>query len=295
MSIFYSIFGFGRKGIMRILCAMLGGTIASSCISGTIKLGEPSFAVEYLTKNFPGHEFVFPKFKQYSSEDATPDIYRESLRRIVNEIKACAFDGILITHGTDTCAFFAQLAARVLSAVDLPYVITGAMRSPDVDPEEAAGNLDHAVTCLEKGMSGVVFRNKEGRRQLYKAHLIMSPDINGIYSEYEEGIDIEKKDYSEFLSNISLPRILMIPAVPGAVYSAVDYDRVIICCNHSGTASSKLEMFVRIRTLEGIPCFMAPVPAGGGVYESRKRLRDAGAVELPGTPIEGAWAEVLLR
>ena len=40
---------------------------------------------------------------------------------------------------------------------------------------------------------------------------------------------------------------------------------------------------------------MAPIPVNGGVYESREKLRNAGAIELPGMPIEGAWAEVLLR
>ncbi len=40
---------------------------------------------------------------------------------------------------------------------------------------------------------------------------------------------------------------------------------------------------------------MAPIPVCGGVYESREKLRNAGAIELPGMPVEGAWAEVLLR
>jgi len=30
-------------------------------------------------------------------------------------------------------------------------------------------------------------------------------------------------------------------------------------------------------------------------YESRKKLVEAGATELPGMPIEGAWCEALLR
>ena len=279
---------------MRILGAMLGGTISSANDSGTIKLGKTSFARDFLLEKYPSHEFVFPDFKTYSSEDATPFIYRESLRRIIDETNASEYDGILITHGTDTCAFFAQLAARVLPVLKIPFVITGSMRSPDVDPEEAEGNLAFAVRSLEEGRSGVVFRNRKGDRQLYKAHLIVSPDISGLYDEYKDGQMPEAKDHKDFFTGV-LHNILIIPSVPGAVIPDRGFDRVLICCNHSGTASSELEPLVRKWTSEGIKCYMAPVPSGVGVYESRRRLREAGAVELTGMPVEGAWAEVLLR
>ena len=280
---------------MRILGAMLGGTISSYNVSGTVKLGKPSFARDYLLENFPSHEFSFPEFNTYSSEDATPELYRDALKKIISEAGKTGFDGILITHGTDTCAFFAQLASRVLASLNIPFVITGAMRSPDIDPEEASGNLSFAVKCLEDGRTGVVFKNREGIEQLYKAHLIMSPDINGIYGEYSDGFEPEVKEYTDFLNKESLPKILTIPAVPGAVIPEEGFDRVLICCNHSGTASSELAGTIEQLTAKGIQCFMAPVPSEGGVYESRKILRQAGAVELPGMPLEGAWSEVLIR
>ena len=185
---------------MRILGAMLGGTISSYDSKGTVKLGEPSFARSVLLEKYPSHEFSFPEFKTYSSEDATPYLYRDALKKIVSE--APGFDGILITHGTDTCAFFAQLAARILGSLDIPFVITGSMRSPDKDPDEASGNLTYAVRCLEEGRSGVVFKNGRGDQQLYKAHLIMSPDINGIYPEYSEGILPEIRDWERLLQDL---------------------------------------------------------------------------------------------
>ena len=169
------------------------------------------------------------------------------------------------------------------------------MLFPIFDPDEASGNLSCAVECLEKGQTGVVFRDSEGQPRLYRAHLIMSPDISGIYSEYQEGVMPEIRDSSSFFDKERLPRVFVLPAVPGAVIPEGGFDRVLICCNHSGTASSDLEPLVRKWTSEGISCFMAPVPAGCGVYESRRRLREAGAAELQGMPLEGAWCEVLLR
>ena len=280
---------------MRILGAMLGGTISSYNSSGTVKLGEPSFARKILTETYQEHEFVFPEFDTYSSEDATPYMYRKALKKIIEETGKNSFDGILITHGTDTCAFFAQLASRVLVSSGIPFVITGSVKSPDVDPDEASGNLGLAVKCLEEGKSGVVFRDGDGSPKLYMAHLITSPDIKGIYSEYEDGITPEIMDCSDFLNRDRLPEVLVIPSVPGTVIPRDGFDRVLICCNHSGTASSDLESLVGKWTSEGIECFMAPVPLDSGVYESRKRIRDAGAIELPGMPLEGAWCEVILR
>ena len=278
---------------MRILGAMLGGTISSYNDQGTVKLGKPSFASGFLSGNFPQHEFSFPAFKTYSSEDATPYLYRDALKKITDE--ALGFDGILITHGTDTCAFFAQLAARVLGSLEIPFVITGSMKSPDVDPDEASGNLSFAVKCLEEGKSGVVFKNRDGAEQLYQAHLIMSPDINGIYSEYDDGLSLTKKDCTDFLTREKLPEILVIPAAPGSFLPEEGFDRVLICCNHSGTASVDLVPKVAEWASKGIECFMAPIPRSTGVYESRRRLTDAGAIEITGMPVEGAWSEVLLR
>lgn len=280
---------------MRILGAMLGGTISSYKVSGTVKLGTTSFVRDYLLENFPSHEFIFPEFETYSSEDATEYEFRDALKQIITEAGRSDFDGILITHGTDTCAFFAQLAVRVLASLEIPFVITGAMRSPDVDPDEAAGNLSFAVKCLEEGKTGVVFKNRAGEEQLYKAHLIMAPDIDGIFSEYSDGIEPEKRACSAFLTGEDLPKILTVPAVPGAIVPDEGFNRVLICCNHSGTARAELKDAVERFTAKGIKCYMAPIPLQGAVYESRKKLRDAGAIELPGMPIEGAWSEVLLR
>ena len=280
---------------MRILCAMLGGTISSYNASGTIKLGEPSFVRGLVTGKFRAHEFIFPEFSTYSSENATPYMYRDALKKITDEVNRGSFDGILITHGTDTCAFFAQLASRVLASLGIPFVITGSVRAPDVDPGEATGNIEFAVRCLEEGRTGVVFRDGGGVPELYGADRIVSPDIKGIYSEYEDSICPETRDFKDFLMKEKLPEILVIPAFPGTVIAQTGFDRILICCNHSGTASSELADMVRKWTSEGIMCFMAPIPSDTGVYESRSLLRDAGAVELPGMPVEGAWSEVLLR
>lgn len=280
---------------MRILGAMLGGTISSYHDEGTVRLGKPSFVRSYLLDNHPSHDFVFPEFESYSSEDATPYMYRDALKKIVENVRKSDFDGIIITHGTDTCAYFAQLAYRVLSPLGIPFAITGSVNSPDADPDEAAGNIEGALRAVTEGKSGVVFRDRSGEVRLYRADLIVSPDINGFYDEYSDGITPSEFDCAKFLAEEKLLEILVIPAVPGAVIPEKGFDRVLICCNHSGTASADLVPLVERWTSEGIRCYMAPIPVNGGVYESRQRLRDAGATELPGMPVEGAWAEVLLR
>ena len=184
---------------------------------------------------------------------------------------------------------------RVDTIKGIPFVITGAMKSPDKDPEESAYNLLFAIGCIEKGTSGVVFRNSDRIPSLYKAYAITSPDLDGIYKECKDCVEPEIKDRIDFLTRDKLPRVLVIPAFPGAVIPEDGFDRVLLCCNHSGTASAKLVPLVSKWTSEGKKVFMAPIPKKGGYYESRKKLVEAGATELPGMPIEGAWCEALLR
>ena len=205
---------------------MLGGTIASSDVSGTITLGQQSFVKDFLLEYSADNEYFFPDLEIYSSEDATPEMYREALKEIVIESRKTKFDGILITHGTDTCAIFAQLAYRVLSILGIPFVITGAIKSPDKDPEESAYNLLFAIGCIEKGTSGVVFRNSDRIPSLYKAYAITSPDLDGIYKECKDCVEPEIKDRIDFLTRDKLPRVLVIPAFPGAVIPEDGFDRV---------------------------------------------------------------------
>ena len=275
---------------MKILIEMLGGTIGSHKDGdGTVVLGRD------MSDILPeGTDAVIRSPLTYSSENATAEVYREALKAISQDIEETSPDGVLILHGTDTMAFFAQLVYRVLGGA-VPVQIVGSILPPDDPESDYKKQIEDAVRFLEEGISGVVFEERS-----IPLDRVMSAGTDGRYGEYQDaferfsGIHILVERAARFLSDEPLPRLLVIPAVPGVVIPEEGFDRVLIDCFHSGTASVSLVPYIKKWTAEGKRCFLAPLPAGGNIYESTKMLCDAGAEVLLGMPFEGAWAEALL-
>ena len=274
---------------MKILVELLGGTIGSHKDgNGTVVLGRD------MTDILPaGIDAVIRSPMTYSSENATAETYREALKAIAKDMEEICPEGVLILHGTDTMAYFAQLACRVLSGA-MPVQIAGSVLPPDDPESDYKKQIEDAVKFLSEGKSGVVC---EGRS--IPLDRVTSADIRGRYGEHPDsfehfyGKDILAERKRRFFSDEPLPKLLVIPAVPGAVIPEGGFDRVLIQCFHSGTADVSLVPHIKRWTAEGKRVFLAPVPSGGNIYESLRELCGAGAEELPGMPFEGAWAEVM--
>ncbi len=297
---------------MRILIEQFGGTIGS-CTGddGIVRLDSKNPAGD-LASGFKDIEFIFSSRLKYSSENATCGTFRDAIRQITEDIRDISPDAVLVLHGTDTMSFFAQLAVRCLSYTGIPFVITGSKLPPDQDGTDAYANVRGSIELLRTGkrLAHVVFsKSSGGDIEAIPCSLVTAADINGDYGRFPGGRDgAGETDFSgdnyrlraeKFVRSGSRLGILVIPAVPGYPYEAIDagyYRNIIICCYHSGTANSViLPQKVREWTSDGIRCYLAPVPAGGNIYESRSVLEEAGAIPVPGIPLEGCWAEVLLN
>lgn len=69
--------------------------------------------------------------------------------------KAEGYDGIVITHGTDTMAYTASMLSFMLGPIDRPVVITGAMKSIIEEETDGIDNLKDAITAAASGIHGV--------------------------------------------------------------------------------------------------------------------------------------------
>ncbi len=72
------------------------------------------------------------------------------------------YDGIVITHGTDTLAYTSSALSFILQNPNIPIVLTGSML-PITEPDsDAPGNLKTAIKFAMEGTPGiyVAFRNK---------------------------------------------------------------------------------------------------------------------------------------
>jgi len=288
----------GAPTVAKLLVTVSGGTVSSSVKDGLVKLEKESPIASYLKGKAEEIEFISPA--NYSSENARPEDYRDVLKAVSEAASESRPDGIIILHGTDTMAYFAQLAARALSHMAIPFVITGSKIPPDSEDTDAFKNIDFAVEQVINGNSGVVFTTHEGVQTIIPAGKVTSPDIYGDYGIWPDSADINfssdryKRASEAFFAAEKLHRIQVIAAAPTPGILDEGFDTVLVMCHHSGTADVKLVPKVRKWTAKGIRCFMAPVPRNSNIYESRAMLEAAGCRSLPGVPVEGAWAEALI-
>ena len=150
----------GTPTVAKLLVTVSGGTVSSSVKDGLVKLEKESPIASYLKGKAEETLFISPA--NYSSENARPEDYRDVLKAVSEAASAIRPDGILILHGTDTMAYFAQLAARALSHMSIPFVITGSKIPPDCEGTDAFSNIDFAVErSLQETAESYLQRMKE--------------------------------------------------------------------------------------------------------------------------------------
>ncbi len=293
----------------NILVCLLGGTIGSHIDGKSIKLGS-SLNDKFWNKAGAGFQLRFIEPVTYSSENATVEDYKIGLRAVIKEVEENRPDGVLILHGTDSVAYFAQLAVRVLSYLDIPVAITGSKLPPDDPRTDAIKNVKFALSLLAAGALseagrktfGIVFcESFMGESTFIQAWQATDADYYGDHKKFGvkgEEAYADRKTVMEFLEKETSPKILTIPNVPAFPYDTIDptkYDMILIEAYHSGTQNSKvLPEFVRKATEAKVRCYLAPAKNNKNSYESEDELVKAGIIKMTDVPLEGAWAQLQL-
>ena len=110
--------------------------------------------LKYVSELSEKVEFTYEDIFNLDSSNIQP----EQWRIIAAKIYDCLpdYDGVIITHGTDTMSYTAAVLSFMLQNLDKPVVLTGSqipMNRPDTD---ARTNLCTAVAAVEAGMQGVM-------------------------------------------------------------------------------------------------------------------------------------------
>ena len=139
-------------GKKRILLLTTGGTIASVPSAQGLQPAE----MDASQLVFPGreaYEITVRPLLQMDSTNIQPEewalmaacIYRERLR----------YDGVVITHGTDTMAYTASALTFLLPGLDRPVVLTGSQLPMAHPLSDAPSNLQCAFAMAASGLCGV--------------------------------------------------------------------------------------------------------------------------------------------
>jgi L-asparaginase len=132
---------------VSVLVLTTGGTIASLPDPET-GAKRPAVSGEELVASVPGLDRIaaveVEEVASQSSWNLTPADMLAVARRAAEALAGPDFDGVVVTHGTDTLEETAFLCDLTLRA-DRPVVVVGAMRTPDEPSADGPVNLLNAV------------------------------------------------------------------------------------------------------------------------------------------------------
>lgn len=141
----------------KILVVFTGGTIGSVEVGGVKEVEQAKFFVliESHKKRNPESKVVFDT-KELStkvlSENMTVDIWNRMIE-LLKEIEFDKYDGVIITHGTDTLAYSAALFSILLKHVSKPVILVSSNEMLAFPTANGHKNFEDSVSFICKGIS----------------------------------------------------------------------------------------------------------------------------------------------
>lgn len=293
----------------KSICVIFtGGTIGSDSDGRNVSLSQESRKLlidkyRELTDGGVGFDVLTPI--NILSENVQPDDLKK-LYDCVKDVDISRYDGVIITHGTDTLCFTVNLFSRLFCDYPAPIVFVSALY-PLTDPRSnGVKNFAGAVDFIEKARLGGVYCAFANDGENCKIHLgsrLTYPDeINGFYhsalkahfAETDGGEVIfnrspllptadEIKKRSAQSSGFALCDKIMLITMRALLnfevydFSKVKPQAVIIELSHSGTVCTEgdalnFKNFARYCEAYGVSLVLAPVMSRAGVYASMKEL-----------------------
>jgi L-asparaginase len=155
-------------GKKNILIVFTGGTFSMKIDKKKSGGAVPRYSGEELLKKIPDAKKLanisFYDFGKYPGPHVTPEIMMELSKQLKRKLAEKKYDGIVITHGTDTLEETAYLIDLTIKT-EIPIVFTGSMRNSSEPNWDGPKNLiDSILVCLyenSKGMGTLVCMHGE--------------------------------------------------------------------------------------------------------------------------------------
>jgi L-asparaginase len=294
----------GRLTTMkRLIVIFTGGTIGSRKQDEAINVhGAGSYelvnAYEHSTYYRKDVELTALQPLNLLSENITPQDWL-TLAAAVHSIDQTAYDGIIITHGSDTLAYSAVLLGYLFAAASIPLVAT-ASNYPLEDKRSNglrnfAGAIDFAVEASLPGVFAL-YEDDRNRQLVYLATRLMqaasftdqfSSPYNAAYGEmlnrrflphaspFNPAEDVlrqpapEKFNWAPATLRLE-DRVMYIKPYPGLNYAQYSFSHtkpqaIIHDLHHSGTACAAMDgpyslpAFIRKCLEQGISVYICPI------------------------------------
>jgi glutamyl-tRNA(Gln) amidotransferase subunit D len=322
------------KAHPKIALIGTGGTIASKVdyrtggVSAALSASEIYASVPELAN----YASVEPEvvLKEYS-ENLKPSHWTTIANKIKEKVTSGKYQGILVSHGTDTMHYTAAALSFALQNLPIPVVLVGAQRSSDRPSSDAALNLIGAtIFAVKSELTGVfvsmhaspsddivachlgtrVRKNHTSKRDAFES--IDGMPIALIRGEILEmqlqqtGLKLKKRDNNTngFLVRPDFDRrVVLLKYYPGfnpeLIAHAVVADCKAIILEGTGLGHVGKECFPQIRNAveSGILVFMTSQCIWGRtrmtVYETGRDLLDIGVISLSDMMAETATVKAM--
>lgn len=317
---------------MRILVVLTGGTIGSIVEGTTIDVREASaYNLINLYEEKYGTDIDFDIIKPYNilSENLEPGCWVK-LCKCIDETDVSKYDGIIITHGSDTLAYTSALLGYCYHQMEIPMILVAANYALEDARSNGLINFYHAVCLIrEKKVKGVftVYQNDKKENIVYLATRIKEADtfadrfsvygyvdfgkmVDGklVLNQHPQNPTPDELQHSTDRKRITLKeykkKILMIRPYPGLNYDSIalseEIGAVLHCLYHSATASSLPGNTSAVRFMESckekeIPVYLASFKkTAEKLYATSKELLKTGAIPLVNISEEAAYTKLVL-
>ncbi len=224
--------------------------------------------------------------------------------RIANTIKANyeAFDGFLVTHGTDTLVFTAAALCFALQGLNKPVILTGSMLPLTVEGSDGTENLVDAISALGKTPAGVWVQFSgnllPGSRLIKKS----SMDLDAFTASKQSSEPLHSGNTLTLhpYPDVKIPILTLSPGISGDILDTVlsQVDGVVLRCYGAGTApySQSLEKAFRDAFNREVPILAVSQCYQGGVnlytYQAGATLRENGVLDGRDITAEAAFVKL---
>lgn len=299
---------------MKILTIFTGGTIGSKLnADGAISpSADAPFHLLQLYKDAKksSHEFITDEPYRILSENLNASCVLTLINCIKKHLASDFFDGIIITHGTDTLQYTAALLSYVFADSKIPILLVSSAFPLDDPRANGLSNFIHAVSFIEGSYGTGVFvsyENVDGICYIHRGTHLLSAipycadcysfcntwygkfngetfEKNPSYQESDSSIEKFSLPEDLHLSELSDQILRIIPYV-GMQYPAIPNGTKVILHEsyHSGTIgiSDSLIAFAKEANHRQIPIYMTGLSSTEAEYETVEQYRNLGIIPLP--------------
>ncbi len=293
-----------------IALLLTGGTIGSRVENGwagvEVPAGTPAVLAHY-RRTHPDTQAVFAVSAPLSvlSENMTPADWSRLLDGL-RGLDFAAYSGILITHGTDTLAYTAQLLAILLADAPVPVLLVSSHTPPADETANGHRHFAAAVDWIERGGSpGIYAPLSDGGGEVRMIPADRLTQCAALTDRF--GVAPARPARGGLSLLRRLPPlagdVLLVQPYPGLDYRSVAFPpgvrAVLHSLYHSGTACAEGEHtgfqgFAARCAQAGIPLFVCPAREKDSAYRYLSAGALASALPLYGIPPERAYALLTL-